>query len=177
MGREIRRVPANWQHPTHERCPHNTTCRPVCYRPLFDQDYDSAAREWLDGLLAWEADKAGERTKAERSKYYERYFWDWHGRPPDKDSYRADAWTPEQATHFQMYETVSEGTPVSPVFATRDELIDYLMNHGDFWDQQRGEGGWRRENAERFVGVGYAPSLVVTNTAEEFSVKAPRDGA
>jgi hypothetical protein len=77
-------------------------------------------------------------------------------------------------TWFQVYETVSEGTPVTPPFATKEELVDYLVANGDFWDQHRGDGGWSRENAEAFVGAGFAMSLVV-NTATG-TIKAPRDG-
>ena len=50
-----------------------------------------------------------------------------------------------------MYETVSEGTPVSPVFETKAELVEYLVRHGDYWDQSRGDGGWDRKSAEGFV--------------------------
>jgi hypothetical protein len=32
----------------------------------------------------------------------------------------------KEATWFQAWETVTEGTPVTPPFATTDELVDYL---------------------------------------------------
>jgi hypothetical protein len=31
--------------------------------------------------------------------------------------------------HFQMYETTSEGTPISPVFALAEELAQWLADH------------------------------------------------
>lgn len=82
----------------------------------------------------------------------------------------------KNATWFQVYETVSEGTPVTPPFATKDELVDYLSTRGDFWDQDRGDGPWKRERAEAFVRSGFAPSLVVTRSAAGVDVRAPRDG-
>ncbi len=59
---------------------------------------------------------------------------------------------------------MSEGTPVSPPFATEDELIDYLAKNGDEWDQKRGDRPWGRQQAERFVrGGGWAPSFAVVD--------------
>ena len=37
--------------------------------------------------------------------------------------------SPEQRTHFQYYETVSEGTPISPIFASQEALAHWLVNH------------------------------------------------
>jgi hypothetical protein len=95
--------------------------------------------------------------------------------PPNPDSYRPKFQT--EPTWYQVYETVSEGTPVTPPFATKEELVNYLVEHGDFWDQRRGHGGWSRENAERFVGAGWAPSLVTVVSRDGVQIKAPRDGA
>jgi hypothetical protein len=176
MGREIRRVPPDWEHPKRERCEHHPKCDPVCDQPLYDEDYDEAAQEWMREFAEWEADKDGVRTEASTSTYFTRYFWDWHGSPPDKDYYRSRKWTTAEATNYQIYETVSEGTPVTPHFATKEELIDYLVEHGDLWDQQRGAGGWTRENAESFVSRGYAVSLTVNRTATSVTIKEPRDG-
>lgn len=39
------------------------------------------------------------------------------------------ALSPEQRTHFQYYETVSEGTPVSPIFASQEALARWLVAH------------------------------------------------
>lgn len=93
---------------------------------------------------------------------------------PD-DNAAADAWEPTEppaGDWWQVWETVSEGSPVTPSFATAEELIDYLVQYGDAWDQQRGDGGWKRENAEAFVKRGNAVSLVVAGG----KVYTPRDG-
>jgi len=170
MGREIRRVIPNWEHPKKEYPNHRTRRMEEGYQPLYDESYREAAAEWRKGFAGWEG---GERAAhfAEKGEDYE--FWDWDGMPPDKDYYRPE-WKPEEMTWFQVYETVSEGTPVTPPFATKEELVDYLVANGDFWDQRRGDGGWSRDNAESFVGLGYAPSLVVNTVTGE--IKSPRDG-
>lgn len=172
MGREIRHVPAGWKHPENKPCPHFRTCAGVCYQPLYDEDYDTAAAEWLAGLTAWESGADPDRSDHPDIRHY----WDWNGMPPDSKYYRPK-WTDAERTHVQIYETVSEGTPVTPPFATKDKLIDYLVKCGDFWDQRRGDGGWSRVNAERFVnGGGFAPSLVVHSSASGADIRAPRDG-
>ena len=177
MGREIRRVPANWQHPTKtcEHSPWHGGCDEAkrnggqCYQPLYDQDYETAAKEWLDGCIAW-ANKTHE-DYCEDSPYY----WDYAGAPPSEEYYRPKVDEADR-TWVQVYETVSEGTPVTPPFATKAGLIDYLVAHGDFWDQLQGEGGWTRENAISFVGLEYAPSMVVAVTSEGVKISGPRDG-
>jgi hypothetical protein len=84
----------------------------------------------------------------------------------------------KEATWFQAWETVTEGTPVTPPFATTDELVDYLATRGDFWDQERGDGPWDRKSAEEFVKAGWAPTLIVTGkriiTARRWRIVGPR---
>lgn len=165
MGREIRRVTPNWEHPKKERYDMRLGRYVEDYQPLFDKPFAPAMREWYAGWEAWER---GERPQgAEDSST----FWDWDGGPPDPHYYRP-AWAEGEATWWQVYETVSEGTPVTPPFATQEELIDYLASRGDFWDQKRGDGAWPRVNAEKFVKAGWAPSMVLTASG----VHTARDG-
>lgn len=122
MGREIRMVPPNWQHPK-KAFPSGV----VDYKPLYDQDFASAAAEWKSELAKWE-DGTHEDLKY-RDAGSATEWWEYSGNPPERECYRP-AWTEAEATHFQIYETVSEGTPVSPVFATRDELAAWLIQQG-----------------------------------------------
>jgi hypothetical protein len=52
---------------------------------------------------------------------------------------------------WQVWETVSEGSPITPVFATREELVGHLVS----------VMGWRPDAAETFTSDGWAPSLVM----------------
>jgi hypothetical protein len=119
------------------------------YKPLYDQDYESAAREWIANLLAWESgvDVLPDGNNIAGSREYCRYYWEYAGDPPDAE-YCRPAWTVEEATHYQIYETVSEGTPVSPVFETLPALIAWLAN----------EAGYSQRAAEEFVKTGWAMS-------------------
>ena len=152
MGREIRRVPPNWEHPRR------TAYGEEGYQPKYDIPYTKAAEEWVQDFLLWQK---GEH-RSQKGKYADdcKYFWEHDGNPPDEEYYLPDGL--EESTWHQMYETVSEGTPVSPPFATKEELVDYLVENGDFWDQRRGTPPPTRESAEAFVGMGWAPSFIVT---------------
>jgi hypothetical protein len=61
---------------------------------------------------------------------------------------------PPKGPGYQMWENVSEGSPVSPVFATADELAHWLGEHcsetGNYYEWQA------------MIEEGYAPSLVMT---------------
>ncbi len=42
-----------------------------------------------------------------------------------------------EPTHYQLYETVTEGTPMSPVFETKEELGKWMMANPDpVWGQR-----------------------------------------
>lgn len=89
---------------------------------------------------------------------------------------RCAAWRPKEPPKgdwWQVWETVSEGSAVTPAFATRAELVNYLVKYGDAWDQKRGDGGWTRENAESFVEAAWAPSMI----GHAGKLHQPRDGA
>ena len=163
MGREIRRVPPCWEHPrfTEETTSYKNNIGE--YRPCYDETYEDAADEWLLELAKWEAGDNPDRYDKDLGC---RYYWDYEDGVPDATSYRP-VFT-EEPTWFQVYETVSEGTPVTPPFSTEAALVDYLSENGDFWDQSRGDRPPSRKNAQRFVSGGYAPSMMVIQ---------PKDGS
>lgn len=144
MGREIRRVPPNWKHPKNDNGE---------YRRCIDKDYETAARLWESEFMQFM------RGNHEAANYGCDHFWEWES-PPDED-YCRPAFS-EEPTWFQVYETVSEGTPVTPPFATEAELIDWLVNKGEMRGTQY-EQRFSRRAAEQFIKAGSAPSLVVSS--------------
>lgn len=168
MGRELRRVIANWSHPQETKYDPWTRQEKTNYLPMHDRPWIEAIGEWIKNHELWEQGEHPDQKKdyAKDCKYYAEYGGD----APKFKYYRPD-WKKEDMTWYQVYETVSEGTPVTPAFATREELVEYLIFNGDFWDQQRRLEGnsimdcqpWKRKTAEHFVfGDGWAPSLVFT---------------
>lgn len=74
---------------------------------------------------------------------------------------RIDAWTetePPAGDGWQLWQTVSEGGPISPVFATPEELARWISTPGPEWGRQ---SRTPYETALRWVtGSGWAPSAV-----------------
>ena len=188
MGRETRRVAPNWDHPKTKKPNIRTGTMDECYKPLYDRSCEEAWAEWQSEFAAWqngEHDRIIAEYGAEDYPKDQPYlaFCGWHGTPPEPEYYRPQ-WAEGLATWWQVYETVSEGTPVSPPFETQDELIDYLVENGDFWDQKRRQEGdtvmnnepWSRKQAEAFVrGPGWAPSFVVDSKGMRSGVKTLAD--
>jgi hypothetical protein len=79
---------------------------------------------------------------------------------PDQRA-EAEAWEgagPPEGEGWQLWETVSEGSPVSPVFATPEELATWMSD-----DQARDAHSWvPYPTALAFIREGWAPSLVMT---------------
>lgn len=63
-------------------------------------------------------------------------------------------------TAFQIYQDVSDGTPVSPVFATLGDLKAWLINEGK-----------TPEAVDTFIAWGFAPSAVVSSRGVEDGIE------
>lgn len=162
-------VPPNWEHPKKEKYNYITGQSEMRYQPMHDHSYTQSMDEWIEGYLQWKKGEHPDQLSGLASGH-EKYA-DWAGNPPDADDYHPE-WKDEERIWFQVYETVSEGTPVTPPFATREELVEYLVANGDYWDQQRRKEGnsfmncepWSREAATKFVfGAGWAPTAIISN--------------
>lgn len=71
----------------------------------------------------------------------------------------AEAWEksePPMGEGWQLWETVSEGSPVSPAFATADELAAWMS------DPERGRNWVTPEAAAEFIKQGWAPTMMST---------------
>ncbi len=149
MGREIRRVPPNWEHPKDEK---------GNYRSMHEEYYETALNKWLENHHKWMNNTHPDQlsgTYSYVSKY--KYFGSWES-APDPDYYNI-YYKPEEATWYQLYQTVSEGTPVSPPFETKEELSQYLADHGEFGSRYEKP---TLEQARNLVNDGYAPSLIMS---------------
>ena len=123
MSREIRRVPIDWEHPKHSQF-YKDFRGGDYYQPMFDGNYDEEAKKWINDFLDFLKEHPPESGE---------YFWECECSPPDEMYYRNKYYGTEfksEPTHYQIYETVSEGTPVSPKFATEDEMLQWLMEQG-----------------------------------------------
>jgi hypothetical protein len=93
--------------------------------------------------------------------------WDWTGQGrhfepllpreymediDDEPSEYMPKWPEGTPLGYQLYETVTEGTPLSPSFATPEELADFLVGRLRMFSD--------RAAALRLVNAGWAPSFV-----------------
>lgn len=140
MGREIRRVPMGWEHPIDPE-----TKR---LQPMHDKSYEAAAKEWIANMLAWEGDTHEILVKDPKYKETCPHWWEWEGMPPDKQYYHPE-WG-DTATAYQVYENVTEGTPVSPVFKTQGAMRNWLADQG-----------YSSDAVDVFLEKGYAPTGMV----------------
>lgn len=76
------------------------------------------------------------------------------------EAYLMPEWTEEEKELFAMYETVSEGTPISPPFETAEDLARWLANTGAsaFDDMTATYEEWLR-----VCKGGYAPTAVIVD--------------
>lgn len=104
----------------------------VQHKPLLGHSYPKRLLEWEEGKRQW--------ARGLRFNYAEEKWvllddvgvdtWEeWEGDRPDPDDYMPD-WPEAERTHYQMYETCSEGTPISPVTDSPEKLACWLADHG-----------------------------------------------
>ena len=77
----------------------------------------------------------------------------------------AEEWEPTEPPEgegWQLWETVSEGSPVSPVFATAEELADWLASPESSEADGVNRGTSRSQWLAFLHGPGWAPSMIVS---------------
>lgn len=217
MGRELRRVPMDFDHPIGEVWPGYLS---PDYRPCPDVHCErgytkaepyveglaylidlmgeaattGAVHPWLTGIPVcygeyapspdiidwiktiapdWEHQTlGGGQSKIARAllQMGGRDLDDWecptckgHGIHPD-DIAASEAWEPTEhptGEGFQMWETTSEGSPKTPVFASLKELAEYCAaNCTTFADFTASAEGWEQMLGDGFVSTVIAPGVI-----------------
>lgn len=128
MGREIRKVPAGWIHPK-ETDPNDK--RGMGYHPMHSENYETVMDEWIKNHRLWLDGEHPDQLEGRVKKGEYKYWAEWADNPPPVNDYVH--YKPEECTHFQAYENVTEGTPVTPVFASLQELEDWLVEKGELY--------------------------------------------
>jgi hypothetical protein len=116
---------------------------------LHDDDYETVAKEWI---AEFDAFRRGEH-ESQKGEFATdcRFYWEYSS-PPDPESYRPKFET--EPTAYQVYETVSEGTPTSPVFADLAAMEEWLVGQGH-----------SRSAAQAFCKDGWVPSMMMFRSA------------
>lgn len=156
MGREVRRVPASWQHPKDDR---------GRYIPLHEGGgFAESDAEWTEGWTKWQAGLRrnygdGPEWAPIAPEYRAMRYTDYAGPRPSPDDYMPN-WPESERTHLMMYENTSEGTPISPAFETPEALARWLADNGasSFGGMTADYEAWLR-----VARGGWAPSAVLHN--------------
>ncbi len=135
-----------------------------------DPPYIPTAREvnewsivgcWHDAINAWVCIKAACQRAGQddgcRECQGRGHIWDDHEQEKIYEAWQPT--DPPAGDGWQLWETVSEGSPVSPVFATAEDLANWLgeENHNGM-----GRDGWLKFLTKT---SGWAPSLVAVDGA------------
>jgi len=160
MSRAIRHVPKNWEHPKKE----NGSFKPLCDDYIgrleyYQKDVDKFIFHMTEIIQKGRV-KVYDRVFKDVKELYEYEVEDGQMKPPDINDYMPNGdW-------YQLFEEVSKGTPLSPPFATKKGLFEWLINNKDYWGHQ-----WTRPQAEGIIKCEYSPSGLMTNgkfyTSEE----------
>lgn len=153
MGREVRRVPAGWEHPKDAR---------GRYIPLHEgRGYKERLAEWVEASEKWaqglQSDYAGGWIPKGDAALACESFEEWDGLKPKESDYMPD-WPDSERTHLQMYEDTTEGTPISPVMSTPEDLARWLC------DNRASAFGTMVATYEQWLATikaGWAPGLVI----------------
>lgn len=152
MSREVRMVPGDWQHPRDE----HGKFIPLLGGSFADRlaRWDEDAGQWARGFVR---DFVTGTWEPKADKYASLSFEEWDGRRPEVSDYMPD-WPPERRTHYQMYETTSEGTPISPIAATPECLAKWLADNGAsaFGDMTATYDEWLG-----MIRKGWAPGMII----------------
>ena len=139
MSREVRQVPLDWHHPCEWRQQWNQKTRRMeavyRFKPLFDRSYADAKAE------------------------FDRDPEDFDNREPHPSDYMPDFSDHDPETlGYCMYESTTEGTPISPVFRSPEGLAHWLVynNASAFADDTATYEEWMAT-----IKAGWAPSIVV----------------
>lgn len=120
MTSEIRRVPSNWKHPKD---------KDGCYIPLYGGSFGRNVAQWKKEKKQWEKgfylSNSRWKLKSANMMYSFAYY---AGKCPSKRFYMPD-WPKDKRTHYQAYNTNTEGTPISPVMKTAEALAHWLADN------------------------------------------------
>lgn len=124
MSRAVRKVPPDWVHPKDK----NREYIPL----LSSEDYGLHTALWDEEAAKWRAGLCRTTPTAEwipmDPQLNSEAYAEWAGERPRPSEYMPE-WPATLCTHWQMYEEVTEGTPISPVCSSPEKLARWLADH------------------------------------------------
>ena len=130
-----------------------------------------AINQWV--CVEAECKRLGYPTECARCKG-EGSLW-----PSLKIKQQAEDWErtePPEGEGYQLWETVSEGSPISPVFATAEELAEWIVTSPDYKWRKNDKGITREQWLKFIIGPGWCPSLIMVDGRVMTGVEAWSSG-
>ena len=153
MSQEIRRVPPNWEHPVDDNGQ---------YKPIMGSSYKQHLEWWQEEKTHWDAgDHYYQRRAPDEAAQYSSY--EEFQEPPDPEDTSYWPVFDEEPTWYQLYQTISEGTPLTPPFPTKQELADHMVR----------TGYGTREQVTAFVDAEWAPTFAAIDGEFYRSTEVP----
>ena len=138
MGREIRRVPPNWEHPRDKQ---------GRYLPLHDITHEEAMAKWTAQEELWNLGHHPSLLQHPEARGYS--YEEWSDQRPNPQYHRPAF--QEEPTWYQVYENVTEGTPVTPPMPSLEDLEEHLVSSGTT----------TREQAQAFIQEGNSKTFLL----------------
>ena len=178
MGRQVKRVPAGWDWPVGEVwAGYAGWFSPPKCKPCEGRGEAGEVRcKWCGG--AGEILPTDHAVVAALKPFWNDEYGGYYSFPKE-DPPAGDGW--------QLWETVSEGSPITPAFATPEELARWCVDHqfdskarlvgGESWNWLA--GGTGTLDYSRWLafiaGPGWAPSAVMDSKGYRSGVEAMTD--
>jgi|WetSurMetagenome_2_1015567.scaffolds.fasta_scaffold11614_13 hypothetical protein len=124
MGKEVRKVPSYWQHPKNSNGKYIPLFRNSLYLKHV-HDWEFNKEKWDNGLVF---DPMFKSWVCKTSKEEQFTFEEYYTVRPSLKNYMP-AWKLEERTHYMLYENVTEGTPISPIFPSIEKLAQWLFDN------------------------------------------------
>lgn len=125
---------------------------------MFNQSYIDAFTEWLTNHNLQLKGKHPDQLSYPAETKDLKYFAEWNGDPPAVERFNPHTWKKSDTPAYQVYENVSEGTPISPVFNHIKEVQRWVVE----------QGGLSPVAAAEFCELRWAPTAI-------FRLKAQTD--
>ena len=170
MFKEIRRVPLDWGHPTREttkigKYGNNLLADGLEFIPLLGRNYYDDLREWENlkddyqnrDSIIWKM--SARKHLIDRELFFvdrvHEYVYDethldallmreYYGAKPKQEEYMPPV---VGEAGWCLYETLTYGTPITPIYYTVTGIIEYLCNHGDAYDGTP----YKQKTAEKLI--------------------------
>lgn len=173
MSVEVRRVPLDWLHPRDAA---------LRFRPLLAAEFATALAAWDAGQMKWDcgliashAENIGAPAWRPRDCWVRASSYEEHAGPRPRAEAYMPTWPPAERVGWQMYETITAGTPISPPCQSPEALAVWLADNNAIIGP--GFKATTEEWLNMICGSGKAPMFMMKRGLPESPIQTLRPPA